>query len=460
MSVLSSLVERRSERGLPAALAGGGVDLMKLTGTFLGGRARGGGTPAGVWVDEERAMSLTAFWRGVRAIATAIGTLPINVYEEDAAGHVTLVRVPREKMIWRRPNPEVSRSVFWVDAIMRCVATGDSFSYVVTGAVAGERGRHPMELWPIETNRVDVQRDDRGERVYIIDGNTKSVEREFSAGGSIFHVQGPSSDGLRGDPPVLRFARSIGLALAEELYQSRIFGRGTNIRGYLSTEQPLTTDQAEALQQAWDEKHSAGPSSAGGTAVLGKGTKWQSVDLSPVDAQLLESRFFSIAEIGRMLGMPLWMLGAHDKDSSWGSGLEEQFRAWLVLTLEDWLARFQEAISDELLRQENHVSRFDITRLTRGKLVDQVNALKGLVQSGYDPAESLAFLGLPPIAHTGRPPVGGAAAEPAPAEGEEAVANAAPDEDGVEEPPRASRIVRRVERDEAGRIVTVIEEAE
>lgn len=401
----------------PARAAGGGVDL--LGSLFKGGRGASVSTPAGVLIDQDKAEGVTAFWRAVRVISTAVGTLPLIVYEKDGNGR----KVPQwnewERIIWGRPNPEVSRSTFWVHMVQSAVATGDAFMRVVTVAdPTAELRRRPIELWPIESYRVSVVRDETGRKAYIIDGQYDQPKYDFVGGGNIVHVMGPSSNGLRGNSPVFQFARTLGLAVAEEVYQSSLLGDGSQVPGYLSTDQQITIAQAEEVSKYWDERHKGPRINKGGTPVMGKGVKWQTTQLTATDAGILNSRPFTIAEIGRMFGIPLWMLGAHDKDTSWGSGLEEQFRAFLKVSLQDWVSRFQETISDELLVQRNHFAEFDVDRLTEGKLADKVSSLKGLVQIGYDPAESLDVVGLPPITHTGMVPVGGAM-PPAPTDSEE-----------------------------------------
>lgn len=409
MSFLSTLVERRNARSLPTALAGSGVDLFQASlGSLLGA------SHAGVTVNRDRALSIAAFWRGVNIIASAIGTLPLIVYEGQPGGPKRAVWNERERLVWGRPNPEVSNSTFWMTCIMQAVATGNSYIYVVT--VPDRPTRRPIELWPIDSARVMVRRSKEGRKEYILDGQLEDPQHDFVDGGNIVHVAGPSLDGLVGASPVYLFARSMGLALAEEIYQATVFKEGSAPGGYLTTDQPITTEQARQLSEEWEENHK-GPAKAGKIAVFGRGTKWMSASLNPVDANLFEALTWSVSEMGRILGIPEWMLGSHSKDSSWGSGLEEQNRAFIAYTLQGWLSRFQETISDELLVQTNHFAEFDVTRLTLGKMVDRVNAAKALVQVGYDPEDVLLTVGLPPMKHTGLVPVGAGAPAPA-SEGE------------------------------------------
>lgn len=425
MSFISAVIERSRATpsgGLPSEH--GGVDLLGGLFSSVFGRGAGVQTPAGVYVDQQKAEGVLAFWRGANIIATAAGAQPLRVFEKGDHRRETIVENEREAVVWRKANPEVPNAVFWMDAFLRLAVTADFFASVVTVPdEQASRRRRPVELWPIETHRVWVGRASDGRKVYVLDGDFDNPKMDFVAGGTIVHVPGPSTNGLRGESPVLKFARSLGLAIAEEIYQSSLLGNGTQVPGYLSSDQTITLAQAEELAKIWDERHK-GSEKAGRTAVMGKGTKWMTSQLNAVDAELFKAIDFSAVQMSQLHGVPLWMLGAHSKDSSWGSGLEEQFKTFLVVTLNGWLQRVQGTVSDELLIQKNHVAKFDTTMLTAGKLVDQVNAVKGLVGVGYDPAESLQVVGLPPIAHTGVIPVGGSGPEEKPEGGDDASASA------------------------------------
>jgi len=415
MSWLRGLIERGARGAPPEAGGPGSGWLQTALGSALTG-ALGGLVEAGVTVERDRALGQTAFWRAVQIIASAVGTLPLGVYRAAGAGQWLEERPPRLRAIWGRPNPEVPKSVFWTTAVMHAVATGNCFIYVVDAA--GWERRTPGELWLIEPSRVRVGRDERGNKVYVIDGDYSRPRRDWVAGGDIVHIPGPTWDGLVGLSPLLVHARALGLSIAAEMYAARVLQNGSAPGGYLSTDQPLTREQAAQLAADWEALH-RGPENAGRVAVLGRGARWLSVGLSPADAQLLATREYQVAEIARMFGVPLWLLDAHAKDTSWGSGLEEQNRAFLSYTLVGWIRRFEETITDELIPQEELVCRMDTSALTRGKLADQVSAARALVQAGYDPADVLAVVGLPPIRHTGRPPVG---ATDAPLPGEQGLA--------------------------------------
>lgn len=390
----------RIGRGARATVRGTPVDRVRL-GEWGASDFPWGRSASGKWVREDTAFTVAAVFRAVSLIAQNSGMLPLTVYTVDEKGHRTPVRNDAERVIWDKPNPEVSRSIFWETAFAHAVLNGNSFLYVVP---APSGPRRPLELWTIAPSRVQVGRTKEGRKVYVIDGDMSKPRFDWVAGGDIVHVPGLGTDGLVGLSP-LRLAReAMGLSLASEEYAARYLGNGTQIPGYLKTDQKLTQAQAEELSTNWEEHH-AGTENAHRVAILPMGTEWKQLQLNPDDAQMLETRKFQVTEIARWFGLPPHLLGDVEKSTSWGSGLEEQNRVFLGFTLQPWLTRFEQTISDELLRVRDMVCAFDTTSLTRGRLLDQVNAIGVMVRSGFVPEAVLERFGMDPIAHTGLPPV-------------------------------------------------------
>ena len=401
MTAVANMIARMSgRREYPAELADsnnpGRLDLFSLFRDGLGGN-----TAAGVRVDHDVALTYSAVYRAVWVITMSIATQRVGLHRLDSEGrNVSVLDRPRYK-VFRRPNPEVSRAVFWATVVGHEVLTGNAFIFVVT-----DKNRIPVEFWPIEPERVQVGRDKKTNRkMYLIDNQTAQADF-FGAGGNIVHVMGFSRDGLRGLSPIEKGAQGVGLGLAAEQYAGGMLGKGSAPGGILSTEQVLSPEEAEAASDRWDRFHS-GSANAGKVAVFGKGTKWMSTKLSPGDAELIETRKFQVSDIERLFGLPPHLMFDIEKTTSWGRGIEEQGNAFVRYTLNPHTVVFEQAITDELLL-DGVTFDFDASALMRGNFLQQVEASGALIRAGFEPSSVLSFLGLPPIEHTGNPPVGAA----------------------------------------------------
>jgi HK97 family phage portal protein len=92
--------------------------------------------------------------------------------------------------------------------------------------------------------------------------------------------------------------------------------------------------------------------------LLDNGLKWQSISINPDDAQMLESRAFSVEEICRFFGVPPHMVGHTEKVTSWGTGLEQQTLGFQKFTLRRRLKRIEQALEKQLLTAKDRVHRF------------------------------------------------------------------------------------------------------
>jgi HK97 family phage portal protein len=108
--------------------------------------------------------------------------------------------------------------------------------------------------------------------------------------------------------------------------------------------------------------------SAGDPAILEAGTETGTIGIDPADAQLLESRGFSVEEICRWFCVLPYMVGHAEKSTSWGSGLEQQQIGFLTFALRPWLKRIEQSIQRSLLtpaEKSTYFAEFAIEGLLR-----------------------------------------------------------------------------------------------
>lgn len=307
----------------------------------------------GVPVSAQTAMRLIAVWRCVTLIAQTIASLPLGVYRREERGRKEL-RNPADKYIWQRPNPEMTRQTFWETAIGTCLLTGNSYTYVARNGLG-----NIAELWPLDPRRMSPYRNAKGQKRYRLDGDDVDPDE-------IMHVPG-YGDGFRGMNPITNARAALGLAVEAEQYGAQFFAQGTTLSGVLTTEQELKEDQLKRMDAQWNAAHK-GPRNAYKTAILGGGVKWTSVSVPPADAQFLETRRFQTEDIARLFGVPPHMIGAVDKTTSWGTGIEQQTIGFVTYTLRSWITRFEQAMSDGLLAPENRYAQWNVSGLLRGDI--------------------------------------------------------------------------------------------
>ena len=123
---------------------------------------------------------------------------------------------------------------------------------------------------------------------------------------------------------------------------------GVRPSGLLKTADTLTIDQRKQAEELLQEKF-AGAINAGRPMLLDRGMDWVQLSISPEDAQMLQSRAFSVEEVCRFFGVPPFMVGHTEKTTSWGTGLEQQTLGFQKFTLRRRLKRIEQALEKQLL---------------------------------------------------------------------------------------------------------------
>lgn len=360
-------------------------------------------TSAGVYVSEESAHKVIAVYRAWSLLAGTIGSLPLQAFtgeppggerwNGDAAG---LLAYPggRDETTGI-PTPGTASAMVFYETLMVHLLTWGNAYIVKVPNVARTR---TVALDLLLPNRVQPRwtrktaGNPSGKEFVVIDDNGVSTATPRD----VIQVRAMGPSLLQGISPIGAARQALGLAVAAEEYGARLFGNGSLMSGILQTDARLEPEQAEALKTRWRERMT-GLASAHDVAVLDSGAKWQPIGIPPEDSQFIESRKFQITEVARLYGIPPHMLGDVEKSTSWGSGIEQQGIGFNIYTLRPWLARVEQALSNELLPRGVNC-RFNVAELLRGDMQAELAAHQTAVLSGQEtPNEARAARGKAPL---------------------------------------------------------------
>src|SRR5690606_9278180 len=126
----------------------------------------------------------------------------------------------------------------------------------------------------------------------------------------LVHIMGPSLDGLKGLSVVQQARRSMSTGIEGDRHAYRSFVTGASIAGLATpgNDEDITGEEARAIKDDFNRAVS-GAANAGSIAVINRRLNFTPWQMSAADAQFLESREFSVDEIGRWFGVPPHLLG-------------------------------------------------------------------------------------------------------------------------------------------------------
>jgi HK97 family phage portal protein len=334
----------------------------------------GGGTVAGVVVNEKTALQVSTVLACVKAIADGCATPDLHVYRELPDGtRQKATNIPEYRLLSRRPN-EYQTSFEWRRQMtMHAALTGAGLSIKVKGF----NGR-VKELLPVMPGQWDMRRDSRYNIIYRCTDQF-GVIGEFGPD-DVFVLNNLQWDFV-GSLNAVALARSaIGLAMATERSQSSMHANGLRPSGTYSVEGSLNPEQHERLS-AWLKKKS-GPDNTGIPLILDRSAKWFNTSITGVDAQHVETRRLQVEEICRVYGVFPIMIGHSDKASTFASS-EAFFSAHVKHTLAPWHKAWTQRIDEMLLDGSGPLfGEFDTRYMTAGSMADRSQWARSMVELG------------------------------------------------------------------------------
>ena len=333
---------------------------------------------ANIVVSDTRAMQVSAVFSCVRLISECIGSLPLTVYRRLPNGQREPAPDHWLSQLLREPN-DLMTGQEWQETVAAQLASwGNAYS-----RVARSDGGRPTELWPLRPNSMDVQRNGFGPLVYEYTSEALGTQKWGSL--DVLHVRGFGQEGLKGLSP-LGFAReSMSIAVSAEEYAARFYANGGKPSGVAEVDQILKPEQRAALKELIADQTGRNAAESQGVLLLEGGAKYKPISIPPEDAQMLGTRSFQIAEIARFFRVPLFLLMDETKNTSWGSGLEQQNLAFLTYTLRPYLVRIERAISRWLLSREERAEyfcEFNVEGLLRADSKARAEFYSTMVQNG------------------------------------------------------------------------------
>lgn len=352
--------------------------------SFLFGR-----TTSGKPVNERTAMQTTAVYACVRILAEAVASLPLHVYEyQDDGGKKLVHDHPLYYLLHDEPNPEMTSFVFRETLMSHLLIWGNAYAQIIRDGAGRVLG-----LYPLLPDKMEVQRDDKGNIYYVYSRNSDE-NPTFKEYGNIklkaedvLHIPGLGFDGLIGYSPIAMAKNAVGMTLACEEYGASFFANGANPGGVL--EHPGVLKDPSKVRESWNSVY-RGVSNAHKIAVLEEGMKYQQIGIPPEEAQFLETRKFQINEIARLYRIPPHMVGDLDKSSF--SNIEQQSLEFVKYTLDPWVIRWEQSLQRSLFlpgEKGKYFIKLNVDGLLRGDYQSRMNGYAVGRQNGWFSANDI-----------------------------------------------------------------------
>lgn len=350
---------------------------------LAGGMAYGGQS-----VTASTAMHSSAVFACVRLISSAVACAPVKVYRRKGDLRERVHAHALERLLRLEPCPTMPASTFWQALMQDKLLQGNAYAQVVRDGSGRVAGLYPLRAqsvqvlfgWelPARAKLSSAEKARRFYRVSLEDGTEALLDQR-----DVLHIPNVGWDGRKGISTVRAMAQAVGLALAAEKSSSAFFENGMQSQTAILIPGTPNDEALERFKTALKARY-AGAGNHHKPLVLTNDAKVAALSMTAEDAQLLDSRKFSVIDICRFFGVHPVMVGENEKTSSFGGGIEQMGRWFNTLTLNSHFTAIEQELEIKLFG-DGHFAEFDETEITRGDTAARADYFKAALGSMQQP---------------------------------------------------------------------------
>lgn len=326
------------------------------------------------------AENLSTVLACTNAISTALAYVPALVYRRDGNGdRQEVFSHPLRRIVRSGANPRMSWPDFVEHLVASTLLTGNGLAEPIRGGNAQLTG-----FRYIPWGQVTVVELASGRVAYDVANGRGNVRRLLE--GEVIHLRDRTDDGIIGRSRLSRAADTVTSVQAANTHARSFLSNGASPSGVIESVSALTPEQRIMLREAFSERHQ-GAAKAGTTLILDGGLTWKAAQISPEDAELLETRKFGVEEICRLFQVPPPIVQDYSHNTFTNS--ETAGRWFATFCLAPWARKIEAEFARSVFPTNGpYELELDLSGFLRGDPEKRWQAHKIALESGVlDPNE-------------------------------------------------------------------------
>lgn len=291
--------------------------------------APGIGYPASL--SAHAAESLSTVLACSTVIASSLASIPALVYRVEGDNRLEALNHPLRRVTREGANDQMAWPDFLEHLIASTLLTGNGLAEILrtpSGTLSGFR----FIPWGL----VSIAYLSSGRLAYDVNDGRGNARRLLQ--GEVLHLRDRTDDGLIGRSRLTRAAETVAGVAASNTFARSFLDRGMAPSGVIEFPGSMTGPQREQLRDQFTARHS-GAAKAGSTLILDGGMTWKASQISPEDAELLETRKFGVEEICRLFQVPPPLVQDYSHNTFTNS--ETAGRWFAMFTLAPWARKIE-----------------------------------------------------------------------------------------------------------------------
>lgn len=243
------------------------------------------------------AMQLATYYRCVSILSGTIASLPLQIKRKKNGYFSTDESHELHRLLTRRPNSRLNSYDLMQNSIIQMVNNGNA--YILIKRYFGE----VSELVLCSNNSVSY---DKFSNRYTISDAINHISGVFEAD-DVIHLKNKSLDGgYTGVSTIYYASRILSISASADNQNLQTFQNGSKVKaliyganGGMNGLDALTDEQTSPVADRIEAQLNSGKD----IIAISEDLKFQQLSINPVDAQLLETKKFSVLDICRFLGV-------------------------------------------------------------------------------------------------------------------------------------------------------------
>lgn len=325
-------------------------------------------------VSARAAENLSTVLACTTAVASALAYVPALIYRRDGSGNrIEVATHPLGRLVKGGVNPQQTWPDFLEHWIASALLTGNGLAEIIRGG----NGQLAGFAW-VPWGMVTVQELPSGRLAYDV-GDGKGRTRRLLEG-EVLHLRDRTDDGRIGRSRLSRAAETVqGVDLANR-HARNFLANGASPSGVIEHPGNMTAEQRNGLRSQFSDRHT-GTNNAGSTLILDGGLTWKAAQISPEDAELLETRKFGVIEICRLFQVPPPIVQAYENNTFTNAA---QAGLWFAtFCLAPWARKIEAEFARSVFTAgSGYELELDLSGFLRGDPETRWNAHKIALETG------------------------------------------------------------------------------
>ena len=298
---------------------------------------------------KNNAMALSSVYRCVDIISDNIALIPIKLKDRQKDHISEVYNHPLNLIFENKTKSNYSMFQLVRLLIQSVLLNGNGFAYIQRNNKGDVIG---LRYLPSSTVTISYN-EQTGDLLYtstLIQGAIEPI--------NMIHLLKYSTDGVNGKSVISAANRIISNAQMAEAQTAEYLDKGFNKQGIIKVQGQVNEKQRNEILSNYRNAFRAG---GDGVAVFQGSMDFLPIQISPSDAQLIESKKLSTEDIARFFGIPIELLQANTLSSS-------QLQQKLMMTLMPYIQMIEEEFNRKLIKPLSEHSlyiEFDTTNFIR-----------------------------------------------------------------------------------------------